>query len=427
MGYCTYGGKPVPINDQAGCIGGGGNWVDDIAPIQRGGVNIMHPYSQANTDQLTALSNVTGAGTLGKVVPRIGAGLPGRFTGQPNTVQQVQKAAQPIQGPAQQKLTDIGKIGATTPTKLQRLDNAVYKAGQYVGNNPIKATAAATGVGVPAYNIFNSGEPVADKQVVQNNTPVNQQSPILTKEQIKQKNVALMNAKNAGDTTAVNEILAGKTGKTNKINANGLLAPMPVIPRPEGTQGPLSETGSFNPSNKLGGGQVQNMGKEGKIPTSIWDKMQTKGFWLDGVEGGSGKWDNRLFRLGEMMTHMGTPLSKQGDSPAKRWSTANTAANTLKATNAKASGLADDNATKADQARWTNMVKAQQSNLKDKYMQDRGGFLGMFKMSVSDQNAAAVTAAQDEMNIKYEMIGLQIEPTTANYIKFIELKAKGQI
>ena len=419
MGYCTYGGKPVPINDQAGCIGGGGNWVDDIAPIQRGGVNIQHPYSQANTDQLTALSNVTGAGTLGKVVPRVGAGLPGRFNGQPNTVQQVQKAAQPIQGPAQQKLTDIGKINpdAYKNTLGYKIDNFVY-------NKPVTAAAGVAGVAVPAYNMFTAGEPVADKKVVQNNTPVNQQSPMLTKEQIKAKNIALMNAKKAGDTTTVNEILAGKTDNTN---ATGLLAPMPVIPRPEGTQGPLSETGSFNPSNKLGGGQVQNMGKEGKIPTSMWDKMQTKGFWLDGVEGGSGKWDNRLFRLGEMMTHMGTPLSKQGDSPAKRWSTANTAANTLKATNAKASGLAGANATKADQARWTNMVKAQQSNLKDKYMQDRGGFLGMGKMSVSDQNAAAVTAAQDEMNIKYEMIGLQIEPTTANYIKFIELKAKGQI
>ena len=29
MGYCTYGGKPVPINDQLGCIGGGGDWVED--------------------------------------------------------------------------------------------------------------------------------------------------------------------------------------------------------------------------------------------------------------------------------------------------------------------------------------------------------------------------------------------------------------
>ena len=307
MGYCTYGGKPVPINDQAGCIGSGGNWVDDIAPIQRGGVNIQHPYSQANTDQLTALSNVTGAGTLGKVVPRIGAGLPGRFTGQPNTVQQVQRAAQPIQGPAQQKLTDIGKIGATTPTKLQRLDNAVYKAGQYAGQHPIKAAAAASSVGVPAYNIFNSGEPVADKQVVQNNTPVNQQSPILNREQLQARNIAVMKEQNAAEAPTV----PPTAPTTNKKN-DGLLV------------------------DGLTGDDLKGVAKSGDIPTSMWDKMQTKGYWLDGVEGGSGNWDNRLFRLGEMMAHMGTPLSKQGKSPADRWTTANTAANTLKASINKA-------------------------------------------------------------------------------------------
>ena len=296
MGYCTYGGKPVPVNDQAGCIGGGGNWVDDIAPIQRGGVNIQHPYSQANTDQLTALSNVTGAGTLGKVVNRVGAGLPGRFNGQPNTVQQVQKAAKPIQGPAQQKLTDIGKIGTTTPTKLQSLDNAVYKAGQYVGNNPIKATVAASSVGVPAYNMFNAGEPVTDKKVVQNNTPVNQQSPLVTKEQRKARDVAIMKEQNAAEAPTV----PPTAPTTNKKN-DGLLV------------------------DGLTGDDLKGVAESGDIPTSMWDKMQTKGYWMDGVEGGSGKWDNRLFRLGEMMAHMGTPLSKQGKSPAERWTTANTA------------------------------------------------------------------------------------------------------
>ncbi len=29
MGYCTYGGKVVPGNDQAGCIGGGGTWMEN--------------------------------------------------------------------------------------------------------------------------------------------------------------------------------------------------------------------------------------------------------------------------------------------------------------------------------------------------------------------------------------------------------------
>ena len=386
MGYCTYGGKPVPINDQAGCIGSGGNWVDDIAPIQRGGVNIQHPYSQANNDQLTALSNVTGAGTLGKVVPRIGAGLPGRFTGQPNTVQQVQRAAQPIQGPAQQKLTDIGKIGATTPTKLQRLDNAVYKAGQYAGQHPIKAAAAASSVGVPAYNIFNSGEPVADKQVVQNNTPVNQQSPILNREQLQARNIAVMKEQNAAEAPTV----PPTAPTTNKKN-DGLLV------------------------DGLTGDDLKGVAKSGDIPTSMWDKMQTKGYWLDGVEGGSGKWDNRLFRLGEMMTHMGTPLSKQGDSPAKRWSTANTAANTLKATNAKAADISAGKITDAQRKSWVAMIPNETTLIKQ-FLKDKPGIISDSAPGTKEYANAASKAA-NYVWIGNQLIGDGIEPTPSNIQK----------
>ena len=59
----------------------------------------------------------------------------------------------------------------------------------------------------------------------------------------------------------------------------------------------------------------------GKDADNLWGKIQSKGFWSTPIEGGAGKWDNRLFRLGEMMEHMGTPLSKRGDSPTKRWTT----------------------------------------------------------------------------------------------------------
>ncbi len=48
-------------------------------------------------------------------------------------------------------------------------------------------------------------------------------------------------------------------------------------------------------------------------------------------------------------------------------------------------------------------------------------------MSVEDQEAIAVEQAQSEMNTKYQMIGMGIEPTDANYIMFKELMAKGAI
>ena len=98
---------------------------------------------------------------------------------------------------------------------------------------------------------------------------------------------------------------------------------------------------------------IKEMAKS-DIPDSIWDKMQTKGFWMDGVEGGAGKWDNKLFRLGEMMAYMGTPLSKRGDSPAKRWTSANTEQSKIKAAIEKERIKADAKA-KEDADKSTNI------------------------------------------------------------------------
>ena len=98
---------------------------------------------------------------------------------------------------------------------------------------------------------------------------------------------------------------------------------------------------------------IKGMAKSG-IPDSIWDKMQTKGFWMDGIEGGAGKWDNKLFRLGEMMSYMGTPLSKRGDSPAKRWTSANTEQSKIKAAIEKERIKADAKA-KEDADKSTNI------------------------------------------------------------------------
>jgi hypothetical protein len=67
---------------------------------------------------------------------------------------------------------------------------------------------------------------------------------------------------------------------------------------------------------KIATGEVK-----GKDADNLWGKIQSKGFWSTPIEGGAGGWDNRLFRLGEMMAYMGTPLSKRGDSPTKRWTT----------------------------------------------------------------------------------------------------------
>ena len=177
-------------------------------------------------------------------------------------------------------------------------------------------------------------------------------------------------------------------------------------------------SGKNTPANK----PAIDAGQKGLL-----DATKTKGFWSTPIAGGAGAWDNRLFRLGEMMAYMGTPLSKRGDNPSKRWTSANTEASKLKQALSKARGIAGGKATTAQRALWKEMVKAQSQNLKDKYMADKGGFLGLFKMKKEEQERRATALAQNEMVIKYEMIGFNIEPTGANYIKFLELRSKGLI
>jgi len=131
---------------------------------------------------------------------------------------------------------------------------------------------------------------------------------------------------------------------------------------------------------------IKEMAKS-DIPDSIWDKMQTKGFWMDGVEGGAGKWDNKLFRLGEMMSYMGTPLSKRGDSPAKRWTSANTEASKLKQAISKASGVANSKLTKAEQVEKWKLISA--SEVPESVLADLFYNKGMFDSDADAKRNAA--------------------------------------
>ena len=232
----------------------------------------------------------------------------------------------------------------------------------------------------------------------------------------------------------------------NTLTTGGLLAggasmlgPDGVPQRPEGVQGPLSKDGGFYPSSPgyKPGEQMANEPNveytpaptgeglpDGKEQSSLWDNIQSKDWWFTPVPGGAGSWDNRLLRLGEMMNYMGTPLSKRGDSPTKRWTTANTESQKVSAGVSKAAVAAGSQATKAQRRLWTDMVKAQQPKLINKYMSDRGGWMGIGEMTEDEQMNRATSLAQDEMVTKYRMIGLGIEPTKANYIMFLELLQK---
>jgi hypothetical protein len=115
------------------------------------------------------------------------------------------------------------------------------------------------------------------------------------------------------DTTTT----TGDTTTTDKTKADGTVT----------TTTPTTGVDKNTPTNK----PTIDAGQAGLLAST-----KKPGFWSAPVAGGAGAWDNKLFRLGEMMAYMGTPLSKRGDSPAKRWTSASTEASKLQAAMAKA-------------------------------------------------------------------------------------------
>jgi hypothetical protein len=197
-----------------------------------------------------------------------------------------------------------------------------------------------------------------------------------------------------------------------------------VSPNPYGGAGPVmdrkvvqppSDTAPTTPTtNKkndgllvdgLTGDDLKGVAESGDIPTSMWDKMQTKGYWLDGVEGGSGKWDNRLFRLGEMMTHMGTPLSKQGKSPAERWTTATATANKAATAAAAAKAKLDKPVDLFSKIGNKTMVDAIQEKVAKKMGKDQWSSFDPDEADVLQASNEAIIAIQTMMSRNNPLTG----------------------
>ena len=131
---------------------------------------------------------------------------------------------------------------------------------------------------------------------------------------------------------------------------------------------------------------------------NLWDRMQTSGYWFDPVKNGSGNWDNRLFRLGEMMSYMGTPLSKRGDSPAKRWTTASAEQNKAEAAAKKA---ADKELLKR-QRDSQDAAKLNESTLLRMFTPESGNFFGKSKQEAAAAGAAQVAAYESARAVLIE-------------------------
>jgi hypothetical protein len=282
MGYCTYGGKPVPGNNQASCIGGGGNWVSEPslmsdpstgqgipmtginpewdAPLQGGA-----KYGDPTDAILTGAMLAPGVGPAIKGGKALSSKLPVKSIMDKLFKKTLTKPGAPVQ-----------KFAPNGQPLLSGGLKPVYKPGKPVTStkiDPVKVTGITGGAGLVAKNIFGGDGSTAPAEGTSNTRRVPTQGLL-----------------------------------TTDANSSGVYNGSPFI-TPEDTEAPANK------------GEV-----EGGL-SNLWSNMQKPGYWSDKVEGGSGGWDNRLFRLGEMMSYMGTPLSKRGKNPAERWTTATATAN----------------------------------------------------------------------------------------------------
>ena len=260
-----------------------------------GGVWVDLPGSQASNEQLDFLTNFTGSGVLKRGMGAIQKVVP-KFTGTPNTVQQVQKVAQPVAQKTEQLI-------ASRPAPTTGLFNkASEKLAGQVRQHPVIATTA---VAAPVVSLMSDGGPVTDKKVVQQQVPA---SPLVSFKERKARDTALNKAIESGNKDMVDKILS--TGRALEVSDT-------VTKKTKGGSNLFDWSKAGTPAADLIDKDTYKNVK--KNESSFWDNMQSKDWWFNPVEGGAGGWDNRLFRLGEMMSYMGTPLSKRGDSPAKRW------------------------------------------------------------------------------------------------------------
>ena len=324
------------ISVPAICARHGGQWVGEQQPsLMNSGVNPEWDKPAENlTPWLipgagTAKSTATYLGTkvLPKVLPKVKSVAQSLFT-KPGQVQKtvpiIKKVSPAVTKNAGTLMKPIPSAGQKMATKKITTDGRVISAPGVIGGGLVAA---------PIVKSIFSDEPVTDKKVV------------------------------------------NQTAKGT-----------PWADLAKGVKPDARDDMAFEGSLMNNPEAIKEMAKS-DIPDSIWDKMQTKGFWMDGVEGGAGKWDNKLFRLGEMMSYMGTPLSKRGDSPAKRWTSANTEASKIKQAISKASGVANSNLTKAEQVEKWKLISA--SEVPESVLDDLFYNKGMFDSDADAKRNAA--------------------------------------
>jgi len=172
---------------------------------------------------------------------------------------------------------------------------------------------------------------------------------------------------------------------------------------------PVDKSNLFTDNKEAEKNIPDNKNKVESGLSGLWSNMQKPGYWSNKVEGGAGDWDNRLFRLGEMMSYMGTPLSKRGKNPADRWTTS--AAAVSKA------NTAGTKATKELRDRMTKIIPNKDTLIK-MFLTKKPGIIKDGKPGTTEYALAAKqAAAYAEVGHQLIMENPPIEPTATNIRK----------
>ena len=366
MGYCTYGGKLVPGNNQASCIGGGGDWVSgQTLPGSQLGSPAMNGAQAFETNRPP-------------IRPEPDRGIPGY------------RAPQYTDSPKNLNTDDFGQVlpanfeGDTGFETLR--DRAVNKNNTSIFNKPSNGPIERTTTADPRLIQTENGlramtEDEMSKEDLYN---VGQQfnGVFGSDDESNARGASSAKPRSPGDHLFLSaNPYTGKPGAVEGkrvVNNSGKTSSIGPMLQPN--IGPRSEDGVFGQSsaNKLGGGVANKpnifdrdytgdavKGSEGSKLSGIWDNISKPGFWSDKVEGGSGSWDNRLYRLGEMLDYMGKEPSQRTEDFSKRWADAEKESNIVKAAGVKTSKTAAAASAKVDKAKIDNLMKVASTSPKD--------------------------------------------------------------
>ena len=168
------------------------------------------------------------------------------------------------------------------------------------------------------------------------------------------------------------------------------------------------------------------------VAKAVNAKSPQKGGGMFGaIPGGSGGWDNPMFRIGELIREMDAPGSwKLDGTAARRWSKSAQAHAAAQAVAGKNALAAKNSAAKEQRQVWMKMVSSTPfDETKQKYMKNQGLLARLFPFGDSELTLEqrAIRAATDEKTLKYEMILRDIEPTDENMEYYINLKKAGKL